>query len=148
MFDSVNSKKPLLNQIRTQLNKEGNPTDEMKIRVGIGLVVDCLACTVTVLGQDGFSGKGLFSALVTKQMVPVAASEDYDNFIREENPNFLVRISPGGVGVFHVAKKSSVCLSKPRETKLFGGISRDFAGISQGCPKSLRKTSLGSILGP
>ena len=26
--------------------------------------------------------------------------------------------------------KSSVCPSKPKETKLFGGISRDFAGIS------------------
>ena len=34
-----------------------------------------------------------------------------------------------GVGVFHVkgsGPKSSVCPSKPRETKLLGGISRDF----------------------
>ena len=46
------------------------------------------------------------------------------------------------VGVFPVkgrGPKSSVCPSKPRETKLFGGISRDFAGISQGHLKSLRK---------
>ena len=44
------------------------------------------------------------------------------------NPNFLVRISSGGVGVFYVkgwGPKSSVCPSKPRETKLLGGISRD-----------------------
>ena len=30
-------------------------------------------------------------------------------------------------------------MSKPRKTKLFGGISRDFAGISRGHPKSLRE---------
>ena len=45
------------------------------------------------------------------------------------NPNFLVRISSGGVGVFHVngwGPKSSVCPSKPRKTKLLGGISQDF----------------------
>ena len=35
--------------------------------------------------------------------------------------------------------KSSVCPSKPMETKLFGGMSRDLAGISRVCPKSLRK---------
>ena len=53
-----------------------------------------------------------------------------------------LRIFLGGVGVFHVkgwGPKSSVCPSKPRETKLFGGISRHFAGISGGHPKSLRK---------
>ena len=44
--------------------------------------------------------------------------------------------------------KSSVCPSKPRETKLFGGISRDFAGTSWGHPKSLRKKSLCSMLVP
>ena len=44
---------------------------------------------------------------------------------QETNPNFLVQISSDGVGVFHVkgwGPKSSVCPSKPRETKLFGGI--------------------------
>ena len=64
---------------------------------------------------------------------------------RNPNPNFLVRISSGGVGVCHVkgwGPKSSVCPSKPRKTKLFGGISRDFAGIFQGRPKSLRKKKL------
>ena len=53
---------------------------------------------------------------------------------RNPNLNFLVRISSGGVGVFHVkgwGPKSSVCPSKPRETKLFGGIFRDLAGISR-----------------
>ena len=55
------------------------------------------------------------------------------------------------MGVFHVkgcGPKSSVCPSKPRETKFFGWISRDFARISRNCPKSLRKESLCSILGP
>ena len=35
--------------------------------------------------------------------------------------------------------KSSICPSKPGKSNFFGGISRDFAGISQRCPKSLRK---------
>ena len=39
--------------------------------------------------------------------------------------------------------KSSVCPSKPRESNFFGGISRDFAGISRSCPKSLRKKKFG-----
>ena len=50
-----------------------------------------------------------------------------------------------GWGVFHAkgwGPKSSVCPSKPRETKLVGRISRDFApGIFRKCPKSLRKIS-------
>ena len=53
---------------------------------------------------------------------------------RNPNPNFLLWIFSGGVGLFHVkgwGPKSSVCPSKPRETKLFAGISRDFAGISR-----------------
>ena len=44
--------------------------------------------------------------------------------------------------------KSSVFSWKPRESNFFGGISRDFAGISRKHPKSLRKKSLGSIFGP
>ena len=70
---------------------------------------------------------------------------------RSTNANFWVRISSGGVGVFHVkgwGPTSSVCSSKPRETKCFGGISWDFAGICWGCPKSLSKKSLCSILFP
>ena len=61
------------------------------------------------------------------------------------NLNFLVRIFSGGVGVFHVkgwGPKSSVCPSKPGKPNFFGGISRDFAGISRRCPKSLRKKHL------
>ena len=57
---------------------------------------------------------------------------------KNPNPNFLIRIFSGGVGVFHVegwGPKSSVCPSKPRETKLFGGISR----ILPGYPRNARK---------
>ena len=60
---------------------------------------------------------------------------------RNPNLNFLVQIFSGGAGVFHVkgwGPKSSVCPSKPGKPNLFGGISRDFAGISRRCPKSLR----------
>ena len=45
---------------------------------------------------------------------------------KEPKPKlFLVRICSGGMGVFHVkgwGPKSSLCPSKPMETKLFGGI--------------------------
>ena len=63
---------------------------------------------------------------------------------RNPNLNFLVRIFSGGVGVFHVkgwGPKSSVCPSKPGKSNFLGGISRDFAGISRRCPKSLRKSA-------
>ena len=69
----------------------------------------------------------------------------------KKNPNFLVRIFSGGVGVFHVngwGPKSSIRPSKPAKSNFLGGISRDFAGISRGRPKSLRKKSLGSIFVP
>ena len=42
--------------------------------------------------------------------------------------------------------KSSVCPSKPGKSNFIDGISRDFAGISQSCPKSLREASSCSIL--
>ena len=66
------------------------------------------------------------------------------------NPNFGVRISSSGVGVFHVkgwGPKSSVCPLKPGKSNFLAG-SRAFAGISWRCPNSLRKTSLCSILAP
>ena len=44
--------------------------------------------------------------------------------------------------------KSSVCPLKPREDKLFGGLSQDLPGYPPCCPKSLRKKSLCSIVGP
>ena len=70
---------------------------------------------------------------------------------RNPNPNFLVRIFSSGVGVFHVngwGPKSSIRPSNPGKSNLLGGISREFAGISRGRPKSLRKKSLGSIFVP
>ena len=57
----------------------------------------------------------------------------YDGLFRKKtnpNPNFLVRICSGGVGVFHVkgcGPKSSAFPSKPRKTKLLARISRVFA---------------------
>ena len=74
--------------------------------------------------------------------------------VREEkgtpNLNFLVRISSAGVGVFHMkgvgAKQFGMSPRNPGNQTLLGGISRDFAGISRKCPKSLRKKCLGSIL--
>ena len=62
---------------------------------------------------------------------------------KSANPNFWVRIFSGRVGVFHVkgsGPKSSVCPSKTGKSDFFGGTSRDFARISQNCPKSLRET--------
>ena len=61
---------------------------------------------------------------------------------RNPSPNFWVRISPGGVGVFHVkggGPKSSVCPSKPGKSNFFGGISRDCAWISRRRPENLEK---------
>ena len=58
---------------------------------------------------------------------------------KEHNPNFWVQTSSGGVRVLHTwsgwGPKSSVCPSKPTQTKPFGRISRIFVGISRGCPK-------------
>ena len=79
---------------------------------------------------------------------------------RERNPNtnFLVRISSGGVVVFHMkgwGPKSSVCPSKQKNKKkqkikpnFLAGYPGIVAGISLGCPKSLRKQSVCSILIP
>ena len=60
----------------------------------------------------------------------------------------------GGVGVFHVkgwgatgAKKFGMCF-ETQGNQTFGGISRDFAGIFRGRPKSLRKKGLCPILVP
>ena len=63
---------------------------------------------------------------------------------RNPNPNFCfwVRISSGGVGVFHVkgwGPKSSVCASNPRETKLLGGLSRDSCRDIPGAPEKFEK---------
>ena len=48
-----------------------------------------------------------------------------------------------------VGAKSSVCPSKPRETKLVGGISWDFCQDIPGVPEKFEKQkSLCSIFGP
>ena len=61
---------------------------------------------------------------------------------RKTNPNlnFWARILSSGVGVFHTkgwGPKSSVCPSKPGKSNFFGGISRDFAGISRQNPRKV-----------
>ena len=70
---------------------------------------------------------------------------------RNPNPNFWVWISSGGMAVFHVkgwGPKSSVCPSKPGKPNFFAGYPRIFAGISRGCPKSLRKKVRVQFLAP
>ena len=68
---------------------------------------------------------------------------------RNPNPNFLVRIFSGGVGVFHGkgwGPKSSVCPSKPGKVKLF---ERDIPGFCRDIlevPEMFEKKNLRSIL--
>ena len=45
----------------------------------------------------------------------------------------------GGLPLEGVGPKSSVRASKPGKSNFLGGTSRDFAGISRRCPKSLEK---------
>ena len=62
-----------------------------------------------------------------------------------------LRMSCGGVGVFHVkgwGPKSSVCHSEPKETKLFSGISRDFCQDILGAPEKFEKTKFVFYFGP
>ena len=91
------------------------------------------------------------TVLIVNYSYSSSRSRQFQERKRNPNPNFLVRIFSSGVGVFHVngwGPKSSICPSKPGKSNFLGGISRDFAGISRGCPKSLRKKSLCSISGP
>ena len=70
---------------------------------------------------------------------------------KEPKPKLLSPDIFWWVGVFHVkgwGPKTSVCPSKPRESNFFGGISRDFAGISWNRPKSLRKNVWVQFLAP
>ena len=67
--------------------------------------------------------------------VQIAAITIFQGRKRKPNPNFLVRISSGGVGVFHVkgwGPKSSVCPLKPGEIELFW---RDIPGFCRDNPE-------------
>ena len=89
--------------------------------------------------------------MTVKNVVKFVFAEHFSGTKNEPKSKLLSPIFSGGVGAFHVkgwGPKSSVCPSKPRESNFFGGISRDFAGISRKRPKSLRKKCLGSIFGP
>ena len=81
------------------------------------------------LGWEGGGSRG--TKIVNKTFVnKLAFPKDDQGRKMNPNPNFLVRIFSGGVGVFRVkgwAPKSSVCPSKARETKHFAVISRGFA---------------------
>ena len=82
-----------------------------------------------------------YTASVTKEFLVGINSQGRKT---NPNPNFWVRIFSVREGVFHVkgwGPKSSVCLSKPGKSSCFGGISRDFAGISRRHPKSLRNSA-------
>ena len=58
-------------------------------------------------------------------------------------------IQMGGVLPYKLGVQSSVCTSKPREIKLFGGISRDFCRDILEVPEKFeKKKSLGSIFVP
>ena len=69
-----------------------------------------------------------------------------ETVVREEKGSqtqtFRSGISSGGVGLFHVKEwgpKSSVCPSKPRETKFCGGISWDFCRDIPVVPEKFEK---------
>ena len=115
-------------------------------REGLSPGYDPSLNTTPSLGSSGFGNRAS-----TSQEIPVTTKNGFEAQKKNPNLNFCARIFSGGVGVFHVkgwGPKSSVCPSKPRESNLFGGISRDFARISRKRPKSLRKKCLGSILVP
>ena len=75
-----------------------------------------------------------------------AESRRYDSGKRKEHKPKLfgpdILRWGGGLPREGGGPKSSVCPSKPEKPNFFGGISRDFAGISRGRPKSLRKKGL------
>ena len=62
---------------------------------------------------------------------------------RNPNPNFFVRISSVGVGVFHVkgwgAKKFGMSFETQGNQTSWRDISGFLPGITRGCPKSVRK---------
>ena len=77
-----------------------------------------------------------------KVCTPVPQRKTARAWKRNPNLNFRVRIFSGGVGVFHVkgwVPKNSVCPLEPGKPNFFGGISRDFAGISGGARKVWKK---------
>ena len=71
---------------------------------------------------------------------------------RNPNPNYLVRISSGGVGVFHAegvgAKKFGMSFETQGNQTFWRDIPGFLAGISRRRPKSLRTKSSCSIFGP
>ena len=92
-----------------------------------------------------------FTAAYKSQGRPKTTTTTISGTKKEPKPKLLSPIFSGGRGVFHMngwGPKSSVCPSKPGKSNFLGGISRDFAGISRRCPKSLRKKSLCSIFVP
>ena len=93
-------------------------------------------------------------AQITSQKYPQHCPEFHDNSSgrpspeplsgteKEHKPKHLSPDISGGVGVFHVkgwGPKSSVCPSTTGKSNFWGGISRDFAGISRRCPKKFEK---------
>ena len=75
------------------------------------------------------------SALSPPRVVSWHGDSEVRQGKRSTNSVFWVRISSGGVGVFHVIRvrvKNSVCPAQPRETKLI-----DIPGFSPGYPRGM-----------
>ena len=112
-------------------------TEVWKVSVPEGKAQDLL------WGSETNSGRRCLAALAT---------DNNQARKRNPNPNFLVQISSGRVGVFHVngvgAKKVRYVLRISGKRNSLAGYPGTFARIFLGCPKSLRKNRLCSILAP
>ena len=69
---------------------------------------------------------------------------------KERKPTILgpdsLRLGGGSSNVKGWGPKSSVCPSKPKETKLFGGISHEFCWDISKVPEILEKMSLDQVV--
>ena len=134
-----------MNMRQESTAKRGN-----RLRVGVRAKNARLSGLCVGPSKGGFAGRAAKYFLGAPNSHKDAQHESQARK-RNPNPNFLVRTSSSGVGFFHVkgwGPKSSVCPSKPWETKLFGGISPDFCRDIPGAPEKFEKKSLCSISAP
>ena len=101
--------------------------------------------------QPGFQPSGSYPQATDKSFFFLSQAQHESGKQNEPKPKLLVRISSGRVGLQNVkgwGLKSSVCPSKPGNQTFWAGYPGIFAGMSRGCPKSLRTKSLCSIFCP